>query len=130
MVKATTDRDHNGEWILKKSTCKINNYDGAEVCVSRKHDSSRITVTVRAASILDLRAAHLIRSVDEFVRRYKAAHVIIDLGRTHRIHDSGLAMLILLKKKLGKQVKKIKLVNTGNIQRSNLAYLPKAFEVN
>ena len=129
-LRSMTDENISGEWILKRSICKTDNLCGAEVLVSRKHDSSRITVTVTAASVWDLRAVHLIHSVVEFVKSYKVVRIIIDLGRTDRVEDSGLAMLLLLKKILGQKIKKIKLVNTRHLQRSHLDLLPAIFEIN
>lgn len=132
-MQRMTDGNHNSEWILKRFTYKISNkdkQDDVEVWVSRKHNSSRVTVTVRATGILDLRAINLMHNIDQFAKHYKAARIIIDLGRTQRIQDSGLAMLLLLKKKLGHQIEKIKLINTGHLTDSSLAYLPAAFEIN
>jgi len=138
-VNRMTDREHDDAWILKQSfrktwilkqsIYKTKDIYGADVCVSRKHNSSLITVTVKAASILDLRAVFLMNRVDEFVRRYKAENVIIDLARTHFIPDSGLAMLLLLKKKLGQKIKKIKLINTRHLQHSHFGCLDNAFEI-
>lgn len=130
MVKGMTDSNQEGERLLKQYTCKIDHRDEAEVSVSGEYSSSRITITIRAASVLDLRIVQLIRSVEEFVRSYKAVRIIIDLGRTHRIQDSGLAMLLLLKKKLGQKIEKIKLINTRRLQHRQLNYLPAIFEIN
>ena len=44
------------ERVLKQSTYKINTMGEAELRASRKHNSSQITITVRATGILDLRA--------------------------------------------------------------------------
>lgn len=128
-LQCATDRGGDGEWILKPPICKKGVLNGAEVWASREHDSGRITVKIKATDVLDLRAVHLIRSIDEFVRNYKATRIIIDLGRTYRIQDSGLAMLLLLKKKLKQQINKIKLINTGHLDQRRLCYLSENFEI-
>lgn len=115
--------------VFKRFTYKINNMDQAKVCASREHDSGLVTVTVKLAGVLDLRAVDLMHNIHDFARNFKAARVIVDFGRTHRIHDSGLAMLLLLKNKLGSQIKKIKLINTRHLMNSHFGYLPVTFEI-
>jgi len=120
----------NSDVIFKRFTYKINNVDEAKVCASRKHDSGLVTVTIKVVGVLDLRAVDLMQRIYEFAKNFKAARIIVDFGRTHCIHDSGLAMLLLLKNRLGSQIKKIKLVNTRHLMNSHLGYLPITFEIN
>ncbi len=129
-MKRMSDSNQDFKKKRHRSTSKIDNGDEAEVSVSGKYNSSGITITIKAPGILDLRAVHLIRNVDEFVRSYKRVRVIIDLGRTRRIQDSGLAMLLLLKKKLGQKIEKIKLINTRRLQHTQFNSLPAIFEIN
>ncbi len=119
----------NSDSVFEKFTYKINNIDKAKVCASRKHNSARVTVTVKLVGVLDLRAVYLMHNIYEFAKNFKAAHIIVDLRRTHHIHDSGLAMLLLLKNKLGSQIEKIKLTNTSHLMNRHFAYLPITFEI-
>ncbi|MDT8283733.1 MAG: hypothetical protein RQ982_13115, partial [Gammaproteobacteria bacterium] len=118
----------NNDSVFKKFTYKINTMDKAEVSASRKHISGCVTVTIRLAGVLDLRSVDLMHNIYEFARNFKNAHIIVDLDQTHHIRDSGLAMLLLLKNKLGSQSKKIKLINTRYVRNSHFAYLPITFE--
>ncbi|MDX2506930.1 MAG: hypothetical protein QNL62_20990 [Gammaproteobacteria bacterium] len=95
-----------------------------------KQNASQITITVRAAGILDLRALGLMNSIYKFARHYSATRIIFDLRQTHRIQDSGLAMLLLLENKLGQQIEKIKLVSTRHLNNNHLGYLPVRFVIN
>jgi ABC-type transporter Mla MlaB component len=119
----------NADAVFKRFTYKINNMDEAEVCASRKRHSGRVTVTIKLVGVLDLRAVDLMHSIYEFARNFKAARIVVDLGRTHRIHDSGLAMLLMLKNRLGSQIEKIKLIRTGHLTNNRFCYLPVAFEI-
>lgn len=119
-----SDNQQYYEQVLARITHKINPLDQAEILVSKNGRSSRLTVTVRAAGVLDLTAIDLMRNACLYARRYKAAGVIVDLAGTHRIQDSGLAMLMLLKQNLGQQVGKIKLVNTAHLSNRQLDELP------
>ncbi len=103
--------------------------DQAEVLVSKEDHPGRVTVTVRVGRVLDLRAVELMRNASISANRYNAAGITVDLSRTDRIQDSVLAML-LLKKNLGRQIRNIKLINTGHLSHSHLAYLPISFEIN
>ena len=120
IIQRITDNEHDGEWVLNQSDCKVKDMGEAEMWVSRKHNSSRVTVTVRVTGVLDLRATDLMQSVHELAMRFKAARIIVDLSRTSRIYDSGLAILLLLKEKLGRQIHLIKLVNTGHLTNNCL----------
>lgn len=125
-----SDKASEYKQVLGRSTHKINPMDEAEVLLSKEDLSSRVTVTVRAGRVLDLRAVELMRKASIFAKRYNAAGITVDLSRTDRIQDSGLAMLLLLKKNLGQQIRNIKLINTGHLSHSHLAYLPISFEIN
>ena len=114
------DRESVDERLLGRSAHKINPMDEAEILVSKKAQSSRVTVTVKMGGVFDLRAVDLMHKTCAYARRYKAAGIIIDLARTHRIQDSGLAMLMFLKQNLGRQVEKIKLVNTEHLNNDYL----------
>ncbi len=116
--------------ILNRSGYKVKDMGEAEIWVSRKHYSSRITVTVIVTGVLDLRAVDLMQSVHELAGRFKAARIIVDLSRTSRIYDSGLAILLLFKEKLGQKIELIKLVNTGHLTNNCLINLPKTFVIN
>ncbi len=124
------DKDHEKKLLLGRSRHKINPTDEAEVLVSKDDISSQVTVTVRAGRVLDLRAVELMRHASIFAKRYNAAGITVDLSRTDRIQDSGLAMLLLLKKNLGQRIRNIKLINTDHLSHSHLAYLPISFEIN
>lgn len=121
---------HNGKSLIRRADCKITLADKTELLVDTDHTSGCVTVTVIVSGVLDLRVTDLMHRVNEIARRYNAAGVTVDLSRTHRIRDSGVAMLLLLHKKLGQQVDKINVINAGHLMNSGLAYLPEAFEIN
>lgn len=129
-MQGNIDNEFDREWIIQWVSSRINDVDEAELWVSRQHDSSRITVTVRAASVLDLRIFDLMHRAFKFAKAYKAVRMIVDLGRTHRIQDSGLASLLLLKENLGEQIEKIRLINAGHLKYDYLNCLPETFVIN
>lgn len=103
--------------------------DSTEVRVSRDHAGHGAVITLDAGPMLDLRAAGLVQCVREFARCYRVTKVIVDLGRTLRIQDSGLAILLLLKRYLERRLRSIRLVNATAAIRRRLEQLPAAFEI-
>lgn len=55
------------------------------------------------------------------------SRVIIDLGRTLRIQDSGLAILLSLKRCLNSRLCEIRLINRFDAMRNRLALPPADF---
>jgi len=123
-LAAITEKKHTRRFDCKKTLA-----DKAELLVSTDCQSGCVNVTVIVSGVLDLRVADLMHRVNEIARRYKAAGVTVDLSRTHRIQDSGIAMLLLLNKKLDQQVDKINVINAKHLMSSGLRYLPKVFEI-
>jgi anti-anti-sigma regulatory factor len=81
-------------------------------------------VTLNAGSVLDLRCAGPVQRIREFARFHPISRVIIDLGRTLRIEDSGLTILLMLKRCLGSGLCEIRLINSSAAMRDRLALLP------
>ena len=69
------------------------------------------TINIRMGKSLDLRALGMVTRVCNLVKYPQVRYVVIDLRNTRHIRDSGLAMLILLRQRIGKMVRHITIVN-------------------
>ncbi len=101
--------------------------DSTVVHLYRHRAGGDAVVTLDAGSVLDLRCAGPVQRIRELARHRPISRVIIDLGRTLRIQDSGLAILLLLKRRLGSRLCEIRLINSSAAMRNRLALLPAGF---
>jgi anti-anti-sigma regulatory factor len=69
------------------------------------------TINIRTGKSLDLRALSMVTRVCNLVKHPQIRYVVIDLKNTRHIRDSGLAMLMLLRQRIGKMVRHITIVN-------------------
>jgi anti-anti-sigma regulatory factor len=79
------------------------------------------TINIRTGESLDLSACNVITHVCNLARYRRIRFVVIDLGNTRNIRDSGLAMLILLRQRVGKMVRQITIVNCRPELKSRLS---------
>jgi anti-anti-sigma regulatory factor len=79
------------------------------------------TINIRTAESLDLTALGMITRVSTLVRYPQIRYVVIDLENTRYIRDSGLAMLILLRKRIGKMVRHITIANCRPVLKNRLS---------
>ena len=78
------------------------------------------TIHIRTGESLDLSACNVITRVCNLASYRQVRFVVIDLGNTSNIRDSGLAMLILLRQRIGKMVRQITIINCRPEVKSRL----------
>jgi anti-anti-sigma regulatory factor len=88
------------------------------------------TINIRTGESLDLSACDVVTRVCNLARYPQIHFVVIDLGNTKHIRDSGLAMLLLLGQRARKLVRRITIVNCRPEVKNRLlvSSLTKAFK--
>jgi anti-anti-sigma regulatory factor len=69
------------------------------------------TINIRTGESLDFSTCGMVTHVCNLAKHPQIRYVVIDLGNTKHIRDSGLAMLILLRQRIRKLVWQITIVN-------------------
>ena len=99
--------------------------------ISTTNNGNGNTINIHTDECLDFSVCSLFSRAWELTEYPDMEHIVIDLGNTRRINDSGLAMLLLLSERTEKVVGKIQLVNCRPEVKKRLSYssLATAFKV-
>jgi anti-anti-sigma factor len=99
--------------------------------ISVSETGSEKVVTIEVDERLDCSVHSAFNSACKLVEAAESRKIVIDLSKTRRIADSGLAMLMMLRNRLGRVKNRILLVNCRPELRKSLAVIqfPTKFRI-
>jgi anti-anti-sigma regulatory factor len=85
------------------------------------HTSIGRVITIETDEDLDLRSHGVFVHACRLAEEPNLRAIEVNLGKTRKIRDSGLAMLLMLRERMGREANGIRLINCSPEIRSRLA---------